>query len=339
MRDLAQRPVELLEAAADVVEAPGGELPLALEHVRVELLLQVLHLRRERQHVLDRPVVKIERQPYQLALGGRDERLLAGPAAVEQQLALEDEPERLRRLRQKGRGTVAARRDGVPDERAHDLVEAHDRRRGGERAPEHMQAGAAAEHGARLGPRAAARLALAEVEDALRLAGDGPAPERDGLKQSEVEEQPQLDAGRDEWRQLEQSRVRDGTGEDEEARSLQVDAEGLGERRDGGLDVLGGELAFRRQRDDGVGGIGDGAGLLCCRPASCRGYDLLGARVRLGDELGHVERSGWDEGVPDAVERAARSGGRRHRLLGRRCLRLTCGRLRRRHGRLESLIS
>ena len=41
VRDLAQRAVELAEPRSEVVEAAEGEVAVALEHERVELLLEV----------------------------------------------------------------------------------------------------------------------------------------------------------------------------------------------------------------------------------------------------------------------------------------------------------
>ena len=72
VRDLAKLAVELDEARGEVVEAPVRLLAVVLEDERVHLLLEELDVGGEREDVLDRPVVEVEAEAHQPALGRRD---------------------------------------------------------------------------------------------------------------------------------------------------------------------------------------------------------------------------------------------------------------------------
>ena len=97
--DLAKLPVELDEPRGQVVEPTVRLLSVVLEDERVHLLLQELDVGGQREHVLDRPVVEIEAETHQPALGRRDQRALAARRVLEQALALDDAGSTPRRSR------------------------------------------------------------------------------------------------------------------------------------------------------------------------------------------------------------------------------------------------
>ena len=109
VRDLAKLPVELDEPCGQVVEATVCLLAVVLEDERVHLLLQELDVGGQREDVLDRPVVEVEAEAHQPALGRRDERALAARRVLEQTLALDDGAERRGGLAEVRVGDASAR--------------------------------------------------------------------------------------------------------------------------------------------------------------------------------------------------------------------------------------
>ncbi len=102
MGDLAELPVELDEPRGEVVEAAVRLLAVVLEDEGIHLLLEELHVACESEDVLNRPVVEIEAEAREPALGRRRERLLAARRVAEQVLALDDRAQRRCNLEQVG---------------------------------------------------------------------------------------------------------------------------------------------------------------------------------------------------------------------------------------------
>src|SRR6188472_846602 len=92
--DLTQLAVELDETRGEVVEASVRLLAVVLEDERIYLLLEKLHVGGEGEDVLDRPVVEVEAQAHQAALGRRDQCSLPARGVLEQALAFDDRAER-----------------------------------------------------------------------------------------------------------------------------------------------------------------------------------------------------------------------------------------------------
>ena len=139
VRDLAELPIELDEPRREVVEAAVRLLAIVLEHERVDLLLQQPDVAGKREDVLDRPVVEVEAEPHEPALGGRDERPLAARRVLEEVLALDDGAQRgALSLQVRVRDALLDRADAPDDGRVR-LAEAEHRRRPKLRASEERQ--------------------------------------------------------------------------------------------------------------------------------------------------------------------------------------------------------
>ena len=118
VRELAKLAVELDESGREVVEAPVRLLAVALEHERIDLLLEQADVGAECEHVLDGAVVEVEPESHQPPLAGSEERLLARRRVLEQLLALDHGPERGRRLgEERVRDLRPDRRDAADDAR------------------------------------------------------------------------------------------------------------------------------------------------------------------------------------------------------------------------------
>ena len=126
VRDLPELAVELDEAAAEVVEAAVRLLAVVLEDERIDLLLEELDVGGEREDVLDRPVVEVEAEAHEAALGRRDERTLAARRVLEEALALDHGTERGCRLAEVGVRNALLDRSETADDGRVRLSEAQD---------------------------------------------------------------------------------------------------------------------------------------------------------------------------------------------------------------------
>ena len=291
--ELAEVPVELRDAREHVVEAAGGALAVAVEDERVDLVAQERDLRAEGEDVLDRAVVEVEADPHEALLARADEHLLALRGALEQELALED-----RRERGAGRGEVgvgpADRLEDAGDDRGDGRPEAADEPGAQRPRPEQAQGRAAPERRLRGRTRTSAARAVPQRQERLDVAAV--LPPEGGLRgDPELEQEPELDLGRDERRELVQDRARADRPVEVEARGVEGLAADLRQRLDRDLDVGGVELALGRERDDDAPDVGAGgepvgrlglAGALERdeRPAVGRAQEQVDARIRLAQQ-------------------------------------------------------
>src|SRR5262249_44612716 len=89
VRDLPELTIELDEARGQIVEAAVCLLAEVFEDERVDLLLQELDVRREREDVLDRSIVQVEAQSHEASLGRRGQGAIAVRRVLEEVLALD----------------------------------------------------------------------------------------------------------------------------------------------------------------------------------------------------------------------------------------------------------
>ena len=113
------------------------------------------------------------------------------------------------------------------------------------------------------------------------LAGGAAAPERRLVEDAQVDEQPKLQAGGGQRRQLVQLRGRDDAAVEHEGGGVGAGAEHLLEPGRDGLDVGGGQLSLGAERDERVGGEREGAHALGGGIVPAAGEDELRARHRL----------------------------------------------------------
>jgi len=126
------------------------------------------------------------------------------------------------------------------------------------RAAEQRQAGAAPEHGFRLGADATAWLACAtEGEDALEPLGGAP-PERDLRENVEADQEIELRLGREERGQLEQPGISGGLAEQHDPGGGQGEGASLGDGRRGAANVSLVQLESGSELDYRSRGIEDG---------------------------------------------------------------------------------
>ena len=291
--ELAEVPVELRDAGEHVVEAPGRALAVGVEYERVDLVAHKCDLRAEGQDVLNRPVVEVEPDPHEALLARAHEHLLPLGRALEQELALEDRRERGACCRQVGIGP----RDGL-EHAGHDgcarRPEAAHEARAERPRPEQAQRRPAPERRLRGRARPAALGAVPECEDHV----DVPAvasPERRLGGDPELEQEPELDLGGDERRELVEHRARAGSAVQVEPRGLDRLVANLGEGLDGDLHVRRIELALGGQGDDDARHVGAGREPVGClrlagtlegdqRPAVGRPQEEMDARLGLGQQ-------------------------------------------------------
>ena len=250
MRDLTQLAIELDEPRREVVEAAVCLLAIVIEDERVDLPLQELDVRGERQDVLDRPVVEVEPEAHQPTLRRRDECPLAARRIVEEMLTLDDMAQRRRALLEIGVRNALLDRPDAPDDRRIGLAEAEDRRRPQLRTAEEREPRALSESRLRLRARAATRTAVvAERDDAVEPSRRS-YPQRHVAEHIEAEEQSELELdGHERW-QLEQARVSHHLAEEHVSRRCKRQCACLGNGRAGTAYVGLVELQRRAQFDD-----------------------------------------------------------------------------------------
>ena len=310
--ELAEVPVELRDAREHVVEAAGGALAVALEDEGVDLVAQQRDLRAEGEDVLDGAVVEVEADPHEALLARADEHLLALRGALEQELALED-----RRERGAGRGEVGVGpADGLEDagdDRGDGRPEAPDEPGAERPRPEQAQGRAATERRLRGRTRTpAARAVPPSVRSGSML------PPSCRQREASVaipswRQEPELDLGRDERRELVQDRAGADRPVEVEPRGVEGLAADLRQRLDRDLDVGGVELALGGERDDDAPDVGAGGepvgrlGLARAlerdeRPPVGGAQEQVDARIRLAQQ--QMVRSLEPRGTVSTVPRA-----------------------------------
>ena len=216
----------------------------------IDLLLQELDISREREDVLDRPVVEVEAEAREPPLGRRGERLLAARRVAEQVLALDDRAQLGCRLEQVGVRDGLLGRADAPDDGGVRLAEAEHGRRSELRAAEQRETRPLAQRRLRLRARAPARTALAAEGDHAVEPARSSSPERHVAEHVQPQQEPELELDRQERRELEQARVPDDLAEEDVARGGQRQRAGLGDRRARAAHVGLVELERRAQLDD-----------------------------------------------------------------------------------------